>query len=169
MLAAGSAASAPQGARAEVQPVTRNTAHSALSIQMQKQQLENMGLQNRLLDEQINKTKADTEVSLSTAMQLNYSMIESEHRSMLLAQQIKRAITELDITDEQLRTARLSNAQLEKLQPLLEEYQRLRNQAERLGMSQRQVDAKFAEELGEESKYFRFIQQIFGTPRGDVR
>lgn len=52
MLAAGSAASAPQGARAEVRPVTQQSAHSALSIQMQKQQLENMSLQNRLLHEQ---------------------------------------------------------------------------------------------------------------------
>lgn len=61
MLSVQGAASAPQGARTEVQPITRGSAHSALSMQMQTQQLENMGLQNRLLEEQVAQAKLATD------------------------------------------------------------------------------------------------------------
>lgn len=160
MLAVNQAASAPQGARTEVEPVTRG--NSALAIQMAHAQLENMNEQNRLLKEQQLKTRAETAYTENSAAAVNYSMIESEHRSMALAQDIKRKITELDITDEQLRTARLTNQQLEAMQPLLLEYQRLVNQAEQLGMTEREVAERFARSMGDEAKWMRFLREIFG-------
>lgn len=165
MMAAGSAASAPSGASAQIEPVTRNSAHSALSAQMQKAQLENMTQQNRLLVEQQAKTRAETDLTQTTAGQVVTGTTKLEYETQAIAQDIKRKIIELDITDQQLRTARLTNDQLEKMQPLLEHYQRLINEGKKLGLSQARIDAQFAEELGEESKYIRFIQQLFGTPR----
>lgn len=166
MLAAGSAASAPSGATAQMEPLTKGSAHTALATQMQKAQLENMTEQNRLLKEQKINTAADTELKNVTATNLIHTGNQVKLQSEALAQDIKRKIIELDITDEQLRQARLNSRQLERMQPLLEEYQRLINRAEQLGMNQREVDAKFAEELGESSKYIRFIQQFFGIYRG---
>lgn len=162
-------ASSAQGASTRVEPITRNTASTALAVQFQRQQLENMDMQTRLLRAQEANVKEDTALKSQTALQTHAATIKIEHESQSLAQDIKRKIIELDISDQQLRTARLTADQLERMQPLLEEYQRLVNQAERLGMTQRQVDEKFARELGESSKFIRFIQQLWGTPRGDVR
>lgn len=162
-------ASSAQGAAARVEPITRNTASTALAASMQRQQLQNMEAQTRLLEEQRLNVKEDTALKATTAAQGVAGINKLEIESQGLAQDVKRKIIELDISDQELRRARLTNDQLEAMQPLLREYQRLLNQAEALGMTQREVDAKFAKELGEESKYFRFIQQIFGTPRGDVR
>lgn len=138
-------ASAPQGAKAEVEPLTRNSAHSALAMKMQSAQLENMKEQNRLLIEQQAKTRAEAANTQSSTAAMNYSMIESEHRSQLLAQQIKRAIIDLDITDQQLRNQRLTNDQLEKLQPLLLEFQRIINRGEQLGLSEKEVTSRWFE------------------------
>lgn len=169
MLAYHSAASAPPGARTEVEPVYQNSAHTALAMQMQRAQLENMDAQNRLLKEQAFKTREEAHAVQTSAQQSAATITKIELESQAIAQDIKRKVIELDISDQQLRTARLTNDQLERMQPLLKRYQELINQAEELGMSQRQVDAKFAEELGESSKYIRFIQQLWGTPRGDVK
>lgn len=165
MLAYSSAASSPQGAKTEVRNVTEGAAQTALGVRMQNATLENMSLQNKVLTEQAANIRADTDVKYASAAQANYTMQKLEHETMSIAQDIKRKAIELDITDQQLRNARLTNDQLEKMQPLLEQYQRLVNEANKLGMTQRQVDQKFAEELGESSKYIRFIQQLFGPAR----
>lgn len=169
MLAAGTGASSPGGASAQIDPITRNTASSALAIQSQRAALDNMHEQTRLLKEQQLKTRADTELAYNSSHAQMKTAQRIEHETMNLAQDFKRKIIELDISDEQLKQARLNTAQLQKMQPLLEEYQRLVNQAQKLGMTQREVDQQFAKELGEASKYVRFIQQLFGTPRGDVK
>lgn len=165
MMAYDSQASAPSGASAQVEPITRNTASTALAVQMQRQQLENMDAQTRLLKAQTTNVQEDTVLKSTNALNINTNTNKIEHETMLLAQEFKQRAAQLDLTEAQLRGARLTNAQMEEIQPLLVEYQRLRNQAEKLGMSQRQVDAEFAKELGESSKYIRFIQQLFGTPR----
>lgn len=162
-------ASSAQGASANVEPITRNSASTAIAMATQRAQLENMDAQTRLLHEQTRNVKETTNMLPATADRIGAETTRMQHEIANLAQDFKRKQAEIDITEEDLRTKRLSNAQLEKLQPLLEEYQRLVNQAEKLGMSQRQVDEKFARELGESSKFIRFIQQIWGTPRGDVR
>lgn len=165
MLAYNQAASSAQGARAEVQPVTRNTGTSAMAIRQQQLALENMSAQNRLLTEQAAKTRAETQYTESSAAQLGYSMNKIELEMQSIAQDIKRKVTELNITDEQLRQARLNTRQLEAMQPLLQEYQRLLNQAESLGMTQRQIDEQFARNLGDESAFLKFLHQIFRMGR----
>lgn len=170
MLATEHSASAPSGASAEMRPEDKTRGiSSALALKQQMAALENMNAQTAVLHENKLKVREETALLGSTALNVNQSTVRIEHEVQNLAQDFKRKQAELELTEEQLRTARLTNRQLEQLQPLLLEYQRLMNQAEQLGMTQRQVDQKFAEELGSESKYFRFIQQIFGTPRGDVR
>lgn len=169
MLAVGQAASSPQGARTEVQPLTRGAAGTALAVAAQRAQLEQMGLQNRLLEANVANVRADTQTKLLSANQIATSTQKLEHDIAILAEQYKRAQAEYDISEEQLNQARLNTRQLQQMQPLLLEYQRLQNQAMQLGMTQREIDQKFAEELGEASKFIRFIQQMFGTPRGDVK
>lgn len=169
MLAYEGQASSPSGASARIEPVTRNTAATALQVRHQAAELENMAMQNRVLRANEANIKADTNLKLGTAENVAANVQKVDAEIQQIAQQFKNLQAQYDLTDEQIRTARLTNQQLEKMQPLLLQLQRLQIQAEELGMSQRKVDQKFAEELGESSKYIRFIQQLFGTPRGDVK
>lgn len=158
-------ASSAQGATTRVEPITRNTASTALAVTMQRQQLENMEAQTRLLREQTHKTAAETEIVQGSALQQLRTIDQIETQTQSLAKDVELKVKQLHLTDEQIRSARLSNAQLEQMQPLLQEFQRLRNAAERLGMSQRQVDAKFAESLGGESKVIQMILNILRGTR----
>lgn len=152
MLAAGSAASSGGGASAHVEPITNKAASTALQMKMQHEQLKNLQEQNRLIAAQVSKTRAETEYTSASATQLSYSMNKLELEAQAIAQDIKRKVTELDITDEQLRTARLTNRQLEQMQPLLLEYQRYLNEAERLGLSEKEAGDKFWKEIGATGK-----------------
>lgn len=162
MLATEHAASAPSGARAEVQGVDRfRGISSALALKTQMAQLEQMSQTTKLIREQQLKTREETALLGSTALNVNVTTNKIEIEMQNLAKDFQRKEIELQITDEQLRTARLNNQQLEAMQPLLREYQRLVNQAEQLGMTQKQVDEQFARQLGEESKFLQFLHQIF--------
>lgn len=173
MLAYSQAASSPQEARAETQPVTRNTAATAMAVRQQQLALENMSAQNRLLHEQAAKTRAETAYTESSATSLNYSMIESEHRSMKLAQEIKQAIIGLDISEQQLRNQRLTNDQLERLQPLLVEFQRIINQGEKYGLSEKEVTSRWFESFlgggGRAANMAKDLLQIILQTRGATR
>lgn len=156
-------ASSAQGATTRVEPITRNTASTALAMATQRAQLENLDAQTRLLVEQQRNVKETTNMLPATAARIGAETTKLEHEFQNLAQDFKRKQAEIDISEEQLKRERLTNKQLEQLQPLLLEYQRLVNQAEQLGMTQRQIDQKFAEQLGQESKWLRFIRDIVGA------
>lgn len=162
MLATEHSASAPQGARPEVLPEDKfRGISSAMALKQQAAQLEQMNATTRLLHEQKLKTQEETALLGSTALNVNASTTKIEHEFANLAKDFQRKQVELEISEEQLRTARLNNKQLEQLQPELLRYQRLLNQAEQLGMTQKQVDEKFASELGEAGKFVQFLHQIF--------
>lgn len=160
MLAAGSAASSGGGASAHIEPITNKAASTALQTKMQHEQLKNLQEQNRLIAAQVSKTKAETDHTYTSAQHLVYSMNKLEYEAMALAQDIKRKIIELDISDEQLRTARLTNAQLEQMQPLLIEYQKYLNEAERLGLSEKEASDKFWSEVGGAGKSTSLIRDF---------
>ena len=160
MLAAGSAASSGGGASAHIEPITRKAASTALQVQMQHAQLQNLKEQNRLLGAQVNNVAADTELKNVTAGQTLASTTKVELEGQAIAQDIKRKVIELDISDEQLRTARLTNEQLEKLQPLLLEYQRYINQATQLGLSEAEASDKFWKEVGGAGKSTTLIKDF---------
>lgn len=157
-------ASSAAGARAEVQSVTGRAVNSALAMRMQRMQLEQMDAQTRLLQAQTANVNEDTALKGVTATKAGFEINNIEYQSMALAQDIKRKIKELDITDQQLRSARLSNDQLEVMQPLIEEYQRLINKGEQLGMTAKELNEQLEREWGEDSRYLRLIREIFGNP-----
>jgi len=162
MLAAGTSGSSPAGASAQVDPITRNTASSALAIQQQRAALDNMHAQTRLLREQELSTRATrTEITPATAGNLAMQTQRVEAEIQESAQRFKNLQADLDIKTEDIRNRQLTNKQLEAIQPYMLEYQRLINEAERLGMTQKQVDEKFAGQMGESSKFLQFLHQIF--------
>lgn len=161
MLAAKEGASSPQGSRAEVDPITKNTASTALAVQMQRKQLENMDVQTRLLTEQAEqvriKNAIDKESIPWSAQAAATTQGKLELEANNLASEWRKKLNEEKISVEDLRQKELTNSQLQKLQPLIEEYQRLQNQAARLNMTQTQVDQKFAEAFGDQNKWIQLI------------
>lgn len=112
MLAAGSAASAPQGARTEVQPVTRGTAASALAIQMQQQQLENMSLQNRVLAEQAAQAQLVTaDMRLDRGWEGGTDIRSRERLAQMLDAENKAKLSE---AEAKLAEVRLTIQQIEE-------------------------------------------------------
>lgn len=148
MLAAGDAASAPSGAKAEVQSPVSRAVNSALAVRQQEQALENMSAQTRLIEEQAKKTRAETVSTEVSTSKMGMDMNLMEHQMMGLAQDIKRKIMELDITAEQLRNQRLTNQQLEAIQPLLLDMQRIQNTLQRLGIPEAEANAMFYQATG---------------------
>lgn len=173
MLAYSDAASAPSGAQARVDPVTRGTASTALAASMQRKQLENMDMQTRLLTEQAEGVAIDNKIK---GADVPYSAENARSRSSRmmmeldkLSQDIHAQVKQMRISDEELRTKKLSNDQLEKMQPYLLEYQSLVNQAEKLGMTQRQIDQAFTEKLGAAGKWLSYIRSLMGPGRDYIK
>jgi len=160
MLAAGDAASAPSGAKAEVQSPVSRAVNSALAVRQQEQALENMSAQTRLIEEQAKKTRAETTATEVGTSKMGFDMNLMEHQMMGLAQDIKRKIMDLDITAEQLRRERLTNQQLEQMQPLLLDMQRIQNQLERLGIPEAEANAMFYKAMGASAQGAGFSAKV---------
>lgn len=155
-------ASAPSGATTQVDNVFGKFGTNAMQATRLKEDIRNIREQNNVLRAQATNIDAQTDMTRVQTSKGVAEIASVEHNTQLLAQQIKRAIQDLDLTDEQIRHARLTNNQLERMNPLMEAYQRLLNRAKDLGMTQAEVDQKFAEELGEESTWVKFFWQVFG-------
>lgn len=167
MLAYSGAASAPQGARAEVQnvnePLQRGIS-SAFAASVQAQQLENMTVQNRLIAEQAEAVKIDNTIQreripwAADAARFNQGKLEAEVQK--IAGEVRKLSQDLDIGAEQLRTAKLTNAQLEKLQPVLLRIQELEAQARQLGMKRLENLEGFEEKVGAMAPFLRFLLEV---------
>lgn len=161
-------ASSPSGARAEmrdiVSPAMTQAVGTALQVRMQREQIENMNMQTRVLQEQAANLRADTENKGVTATKMNFEMQNLEHQTMNLAQDLKQKLKQMELTEEQIRNARLTNNQLQQMQPLLAEYQRIINEGEKLGLTRKRIEEKIESEWGDESRYLRLIREVFGNP-----
>lgn len=154
-------ASSAQGATTRVDSVTKDSVSSALAQQAQRAQLENMAAQTRLLEAQKTNVNQDTELKGVTASATTTGIINTEHATLKLVEDIKNAQLQREISTQDLKQKQLTNAQLEILQPLMAEYQRLINQAEALGMTSRKIDQQFAEKLGANKEWIQLIIQLF--------
>lgn len=156
-------ASTPSTSAANVIPedALGKSVHSAAAKAMQALALENMSAQNKLLWANKLNVDADTQNKLTSSQVIAGQAQEIDARIQQMAVQFKTAQAQYDITEEQLRQARLTTEQMRQMQPLLLQYQRLLNQAEELGMTQKEIDEEFAKQLGQESKFLQFLHQIF--------
>lgn len=164
MLATEAAASSPQGAKAEVQSVTRGGGGSAMSLLLQRAQLDNMDAQTKMVEETRYGKKLENDM---LAHNLPWSSGNAYERAMQLRadterlkQQALQAAEQVKLTEAQRREKDLTNQQLELMQPLIARYQQLLNQAAALKIPVAEVEARFAEEMGDEGKLLRFIRDM---------
>lgn len=162
MLATESGASSGSGARAEVKSGIPEAINSALAIRSQKAALENMNAQTRMVEETTHGKKLENDMlahqvpwSSGNAYEKSQQIKAETERVKSLAEQ---AAKQLQITDEQLREKKLTNAQLEELQPLIVRYQMLMNQAKQLEIPVAEVEARFAESMGDAGKILQLIK-----------
>lgn len=162
MLAAGDAASAPQGARTEVSNELGHLATTAMQARMQHATLENMQMQNRLLAAQVGNVQADTNLKGVTA---NTTAAQDQHyqaQTQVLAQTYKNLQAQYDVTMEDFRRGRLTNQQLEAMQPLLRQAQEIANYLDAMKIPEAQVTAKWFESfLGGGGRVTNAMKDIF--------
>jgi len=156
-------ASAPSGARAEVEPIKIGS--SALSTAMARAQLENMGMQNRLLKEQALNVSADTDLKTWSAQKVQADTTGSELANQEVVNRLKQLTTTNQITMEDLRSKKLSNNQIEQLQPVTAEILRLDAKLKRADLSSAERDAKIAEQMGTAPAWIRLLRDIAGAGR----
>lgn len=160
------AASSPQGASTRVENIAARLPTSAMAAIQSKETIKNLQANNEVLRANAENVRADTELKNVTATNLISNTIKLEHEAQSLAQDIKRKITELDITDEQLRQARLTTSQMQAMNPLMQHMQLLKNKAEELGLSKAQAEAMFYDQLGPAAKYLEFTGAAGGVAKG---
>lgn len=146
-------ASTPSAAPARVEPVTRNSAATVTAAL-------NAMEQRKLTKSQVESTEAQTAASNAAARKTNAeaAIVESElpysaGNAQLGASMLKTQFEKLgqEVTNMELDQMSKISAyeQQQKLQPLLEEYQRLVNQGEKLGISEKKATAAFWDSLPE--------------------
>lgn len=172
MLAAGAGASSASGASAQIDPITRNTASSALAIQQQRAALENMDQQTRLLKEQELSTRANRlEIIPTTANNTAMLTQRMEAEIQEIAQRFKNLQAQYDISVQDIRNKELTNRQLEAMQPLLQVAQQIANQLDKLKIPEAEVTAKWFESFmgggGRVSNAMKDILQIIQMLRSN--
>lgn len=142
-------ASTPNSAAATVHPedAMSKAVSSAGQKAAQALQLENLKAQNKLILAQAENTHMDTNLKEVTAGQTAVSTQKLESELYVIAQQFKNLIRDEEIKLQDIERGKLTNAQLNELQPLLVEFQRLLNQGESLGLTRKQMEARVISEL----------------------
>lgn len=142
-------ASTPSGAAgkgADFTGIGSRGVNSALAAQANAASVENVRANTQ-------KTQADTRKSLAEASvleaQVPYSAKNAEVSSLTLDRQFQILGRDLERKGFETGSAELSLKQQEQLQPYLLEYQKLMNEAARLGLSEKRADAAFWEAIPE--------------------
>jgi len=162
-------ASTPSTSAATVRPVLSGATQAALS-------LVGMAQQNKLLKAQTSKTVAETDLIRGTTpnkieesiWSADRALVESQNAEITaqkLASEIHNNWTANEIKQLELKRGRLEYEQLEKLQPLIQEYQQLKNTAEKLGMNEREAMSKWFGEIGEWEPGIKLILAILAGMR----
>lgn len=174
-------ASTPSTSAATVRPVLSGATQAALSLVQMRQQNELLKAQTAGTQATTAKTISEknlidqttphkTEEAIWSADSARWAAHNAEITAQKIASEIHNNWTENEIKEIAAKKGRLETEQLEKLMPLLEEFQKLRNTAEKLGMNEREAMSKWFGEMGAWSPGLKAIIAILGGLRGgDIR
>jgi len=161
MLAYSDSASSPAGAQARVDDAATPAINTAMQAYMQTAQRTQMQLQNAQLEAQIEAIKAGThKTGVETeimASDLPYSAGNAyqKSRSLLYAANtgekgVLKAISEANLSEKQER----------EMFPLLLNYQKMINSAQRFGLSEKEAESKFFENVGASGSYLGLLKGL---------
>lgn len=177
MLAYGGAASAPQGATAQVESVTRgrtaSNISSAFGNMVQMKQIENLSAQNKVIAEQGVALELDNIIKRET---LPFAAQNARFQSQKLkseAEKVFQEVTNLGITQsvlmQNLRKGELTNEQLEKLNPIILKIQELEMRARQLGIQRLENMEDFEKIVGQWGPLAYFILNMIRGTRDITR
>lgn len=112
---------------------------------------------------QARKTNAE---AANVEATLPYSANNAQAQSLTLDRQFQVLGQQLESVGYDVAKKELETRQLEKMQPLLLEFQELMNKASKLGMSEKEAVSKFFDSTGEASKWMELFKVLFSTFRG---
>lgn len=145
MLAFEGGASSPGGSAARIENPAAGAVNSALQAKFQAASLENMDAQSRLLHEQALNVRAQTN-NLGVTANLTAQQTQNlEGQLQVMNQEYKNLQQRYDIDFEDLKNKRLTNQQLEAMQPILKQAQEIANELDRLKIPEAQVTAQWFE------------------------
>ncbi|WNK13084.1 MAG: DNA pilot protein [Microvirus sp.] len=167
-------ASSATGARAEVQNPLANATNSAIALRTQAAQLAQMDAQTKLLSEQARGQNIQNVISEKgvpwSADKAAFQQGQLELDVRNAAAQLRNLEEQHNIQLEDLLNKRLTNTQLEQMQPLLKAAQEIANELDRLNIPEAKVNAQwFSDPTGSAGKIsgaMKDILQIVKMLRG---
>lgn len=157
-------ASTPSGARADVRDPITPAVNSALSAALNRQQVELLKAQTTNVETQSLASAAQARKTTAEASIIESSVPFSANNALTQARTLESAWDKLRheaaAAMYQARTAETESQQRAALAPLVEEFQRLVNQAQRLGIPEREAAAEFYKTIPE-SKWLELIKRLF--------
>lgn len=157
MLGYSGAASSPSPSAATVESTGREKAKYTSQAGVSALSAANLLAQNKLLEAQTSKTRAEASV---VEAQVPYSAQSANLNVNILRQQFEKIAQEVMRTVADRSVAELNLAQQKDLMPLVQEYQRLVNAAAKAGLPLKEAEAKFFETVPE-AKWLMIVRSIF--------
>lgn len=152
MLAYMDTASTPSGATATMQnenePVQKGIHSAAEGLLIAKQ--------SKLLDAQARKSNAEAQL---VEADLPYSADNARIRANTIHSQFEKIGHEVQLL---IQDRTLKDIDIDRLRPLVVEYQRLLNEAERLGLSEAKATADFYDTIPQ-SKWLEIMRKVLGN------
>ncbi|AXH72178.1 MAG: DNA pilot protein [Microviridae sp.] len=177
MLAFGSGgqgASTPSGAAGkgmDFSGVGNRAVNTAVSAMLAKEQLKNIQANTAATTATTAKTQAETAKTTAEGQIVQaavpYSAQNAQVSSLTLDRSFQVLGRQLEKLGYETGSAKIGLEQQEKMQPLLMEYQRLMNEAQRLGLSEKKADSMFWENVpeGKYGKIGKFILDAMKSVR----
>lgn len=156
-------ASSPSGAVAQQRDPVSNAVGSAIQARLMAQQLRSMEAQTTNTEMITKKESALADQAESQAAILRAQVPYSANSALVSARTLEAAFDKLKQEAETAginrRIASINEQQAAELRPLLVQYQTLINQAQRLGIPEKEATAKFFETIPQ-SKWLMLLKQI---------
>lgn len=158
-------ASTPSGARPEIRDAISPAVNSALNAKLVTAQLQQLQAQTQKTMTEDTKERALADQAQIQADILRPQALYSANNALVNARILER---QWDLLGQQVRDAtskadlsRLTVEQQQQLMPLMLKYQELLNQAQRLGMSEKEATSKFYETVPA-AKWLEALRKAFG-------
>lgn len=160
MLAYSDSANVPPGSAPVMQNENASLGAGVASAGATYASVKQMQAQTAAANAQARKTEAEAQVVES---QLPYSAVTAYTNSQMLQDSWSKLKGEAGSAMADWRSKELTNAQLKEALDLAREYKRLVNQAERLGMSEREATSDFFKTVPY-AKWLEFVKPLLGLP-----
>lgn len=146
----GSGASTPPGASAHVESDKVQVANSASSVVRTFAELMEMQETTRKIEAEADLTRAHASI---TQAQVPFAAVDARSKSDMLYKEVEQL-------SAQVARVRIDNADVQVMNPIIQEWHRLQNEHERLGLSESRAMSQFYEQVGGYAKWIEIVKSF---------